>query len=68
MRMWVAGFAGFLSLWSLAALAGKDAAWQALEDRRVEIQLELQQDHHEDWLRVLKSDKERVERMLEMRE
>lgn len=68
MRMLVTGFAGFLSLWSLAALAGEDAAWQALEDRRVEIQRELQRDHDENWLRVLWSDKERVEQMLEMRE
>ncbi len=58
MRMLVAGFAGFLSLWSLAALAGEDAAWQSLEDRRVEIQRDLQQDHHENWLRVLRSEKE----------
>lgn len=68
MRILVAGFAGFLSLWSLAALAGKDAAWQFLENRRVEIQRELRETHDVNWLRVLRSEKEWIERMLEMRE
>jgi hypothetical protein len=67
MRVLVAGFAGFLSLWSLAALAGKDAAWQALEERLVKIEREIVRTRDADWLRFLRSEKESVERMLEMR-
>jgi hypothetical protein len=67
MRVLVAGFAGFLSLWSLAALAGKDAAWQALEDRLVRIEREIVEARSADWLRLLRSERERIERMLETR-
>jgi hypothetical protein len=67
MRMLVAGFAGFLSLWSLAALNGEDAAWQSLEDRRVEIRREIVQARDAHWLGFLRSEKEAIERMLEMR-
>jgi hypothetical protein len=67
MRALVAGFAGFLSLWSLAALAAEDAAWQSLEDRHSEIQRELRQVHHAEWIRLLRSEKAQIERMLETR-
>jgi len=67
MRFLVAGFAGFLSLWSLAALAGKDAAWQGLEDELVKIEQEMEQTYDADWYRWLKSRKQGIESMLEMR-
>ena len=67
MRMMVAGFAGFLSLWSLAALADKDAAWQDLEVRLVRIHREIVEARDADWLRLLRSERERIERMLETR-
>lgn len=67
MRMLVAGFAVFLSVWSLAALAGKDAAWQALEDRRMVIQREMQETYDADMIRWLKSEKEGIEQMLKTR-
>ncbi len=67
MRMWVVGFAVFLSLWSLAALAGEHAAWQALENRRAEIQREMPRVRDMDWFRLLRSEKEWIERMLEER-
>ena len=67
MRILVAGFAGFLSLWSLSALAAEDAAWQALEDRLAGIQLEINQVRDADWLRILASERESIERTLKRR-
>ena len=67
MRILVAGFAVFLSVWSLAALAGQDAAWQALEDRHAEIQSELQETHDVEMIRWLQSEKEGIEQILDAR-
>ena len=67
MRILVAGFAGFLSLWALAGLAAEDAAWQALADRRAEIQRELIRVRDEEMARWLRSEKRWIEQTLEMR-
>ena len=67
MRILVAGFAGLLSLWSLTALGAERAAWQALQDRLVEIDREIAQVRDGDWLRLLRSEKRSLESMLEMR-
>lgn len=67
MRILVAGFAGFLSLWSLAALAGEEAAWEYLENRRAQIQRELRKSDGGDLYLWLKSDLEATEQVLEMR-
>lgn len=67
MRATVAGFAGFLSCWSLAAWAAEDAAWSHIEDRREEIRKELARPLDSDWRRLLIQEKKMLERMLERR-
>lgn len=67
MRILVAGFAGFLSLWAVAAWAAEDSAWQALEDRLVEVKKEMERTYDVESYRWKKREKEGVERMLEMR-
>jgi hypothetical protein len=67
MRILVAGFAGFLSLWALAGLAAEDAAWQSIEDRRQEVQRELQKTRDEETIRWLESEMRWIEQTLKSR-
>lgn len=67
MRLLVAGFAGWLSLWTLAGLAAEDAAWQALADRRAAIGQELLEARDEGMIRWLRSEKRWIEQTFEMR-
>lgn len=65
----VAGFAGFLCLWSFAALAAEDAAWNHLRFEYAEIERELSRlDDDDRWAEWLKMRKDQIERLLEMRD
>ena len=67
MRVLVAGFAGFLSMWSLAAWVGEDAAWRELESRLVRIEVEMRRANDEDQKSWLGNEKEWIERLMQMR-
>lgn len=68
MRAMVAGFAGFLCLWSFATLAAEDAAWENLEMRHAEIQEEIRIAGEDvRWVEWLIHERVRIERMMEAR-
>ncbi len=54
MRLAVCLFAGWTVVWSTAALAAEDAAWQHLEDERAKLVEQLHHTHDEAWQRSLK--------------